>query len=225
MFGDLTNLGGAFDVIIVVVQILTFIVFLGGLAAFGWYLWQVWRGKRRWWAKIWSVALFFAGAGHGLVRLRLPPAQPGCELLMTKSKRVLSVTTERLRLAAPFRISGYVFEHSDVIVATVSEGGQTGRGEAAGVYYLGDDVTHMIAEIETFRGAIEKGADRAELQRLMPPGGARNALDCALWELEAAQAGRPVWQLAGVNVPQPLRDDLHHRRRRARDHGRRRARL
>jgi len=61
MFGDLTNLGGAFDVIIVVVQILTFIVFLGGLAAFVWYLWQVWRGKRRWWAKIWSVALVFAG--------------------------------------------------------------------------------------------------------------------------------------------------------------------
>ena len=61
MFGDLTNLGGAFDVIIVVLQILTFIVFLGGLAVFGWYLWQVWRGKRRWWAKIWSIALVFAG--------------------------------------------------------------------------------------------------------------------------------------------------------------------
>jgi L-alanine-DL-glutamate epimerase-like enolase superfamily enzyme len=120
------------------------------------------------------------------------------------AKRVLSVTTERLRLAAPFRISGYVFEHSDVIVATVSEGGQTGRGEAAGVYYLGDDVAHMIDEIETFRGALEGGADRAELQGLMPPGGARNALDCALWELEAAQAGRPAWQLAGVNKPQPL---------------------
>ena len=120
------------------------------------------------------------------------------------SKRVLSVTTERLRLAAPFRISGYVFEHSDVIVATVSEGGQTGRGEAAGVYYLGDDVAHMIDEIETFRGALEGGADRAELQGLMPSGGARNALDCALWELEAAQAGRPAWQLAGINKPQPL---------------------
>ena len=61
MFGDLTNLGGAFDTIIVGLQILTFIVFLGGLAVFVWYLWQVWRGKRRWWAKVWSVALVFAG--------------------------------------------------------------------------------------------------------------------------------------------------------------------
>lgn len=61
MFGDLTNLGGAFDAIIVVLQVVTFIVFLGGLAVFVWYLWQVWRGKRRWWAKVWSVALVVAG--------------------------------------------------------------------------------------------------------------------------------------------------------------------
>ena len=61
MFGDLTNLGGAFDVIIVIVQLLTFVVFLGGLAVFLWYAWQVWRGKRRWWAKVWSVLLVLAG--------------------------------------------------------------------------------------------------------------------------------------------------------------------
>jgi CubicO group peptidase (beta-lactamase class C family) len=61
MFGDLTNLGGAFDAIIVILQLLTFIVFLGGLAVFLWYLWQVWRGKRRWWAKVWSVLLVLAG--------------------------------------------------------------------------------------------------------------------------------------------------------------------
>jgi len=60
MFGDLTNLGGAFDAIIVVMQVLTFLVLFGGLAVLVWYLWQVWRGKRRWYAKVWSVALVIA---------------------------------------------------------------------------------------------------------------------------------------------------------------------
>lgn len=61
MFGDLENLGGALDWLTVVLQVLTFIVLLGGLAVFGWYLWQVWTGKRRWTAKLWSVALVLAG--------------------------------------------------------------------------------------------------------------------------------------------------------------------
>jgi L-alanine-DL-glutamate epimerase-like enolase superfamily enzyme len=117
----------------------------------------------------------------------------------------LEVREERLRLAAPFRISGFVFEAIEVVVATVSDGSREGRGEAAGAYYLGDDVARMRAEIEAARGAIEKGVDRAALQRLMPPGGGRNAIDCALWELEAAQTGRPVWQLAGLDPPRRLR--------------------
>jgi CubicO group peptidase (beta-lactamase class C family) len=60
MFGDLTNLGGAFDTIIIIMQILTFLVLFGGLAVLVWYLWQVWRGKRRWYARVWSVLLVFA---------------------------------------------------------------------------------------------------------------------------------------------------------------------
>ena len=116
----------------------------------------------------------------------------------------LEVRTERLRLAAPFRISGYVFEHSDVVVVTLGDGRHSGRGEAAGAYYLGDDALHMRAAIEAARGAIEAGIDRAALQQAMPPGGGRNAVDCALWELEAAREGRPVWELAGVPRPHPL---------------------
>jgi len=116
----------------------------------------------------------------------------------------LEVRTERLRLAAPFRISGHVFEHCDVIVATLDDGTHIGRGEAAGVYYLGDDVPGMTATIERARGEIEAGIERVALQRLLPPGGARNALDCALWELEAAQSGQPVWKLAGAVAPRPL---------------------
>ena len=118
--------------------------------------------------------------------------------------RLLEVRAEKLRLAAPFRISGYVFEETDVIVATLTQGSHFGRGEAAGVYYLGDDLDHMLGQIEAHRCAIEAGADRNELRRIMPAGGARNAVDCALWELEAAQSGHPAWALAGVAEPRPL---------------------
>ena len=61
MFGDLENLGGGLDPFVIILQVLTFIILFGGLAVFGWYLWQVWTGKRRWTAKLWSVALVIAG--------------------------------------------------------------------------------------------------------------------------------------------------------------------
>jgi L-alanine-DL-glutamate epimerase-like enolase superfamily enzyme len=120
-------------------------------------------------------------------------------------KLTLGVEVQTLRLAQPFRISGYVFESSDVVVVTLSDGEHSGRGEGGGVYYLGDDVPHMLADIERARPAIEAGVSRDELRQLMPPGGGRNAVDCALWELEAAQAGTEVWALAGISQPKPLR--------------------
>ena len=117
----------------------------------------------------------------------------------------MQVATETLRLAQPFRIAGYVFETSDVVVVTLSDGEQRGRGEGGGVFYLGDDVAHMLAALDTARAVIEAGVGRAELRHAMPAGGARNAVDCALWELEAVRAGVPVWQLAGQGAPVPLR--------------------
>jgi L-alanine-DL-glutamate epimerase-like enolase superfamily enzyme len=90
------------------------------------------------------------------------------------------------------------------IVAHISDGEETGRGEAAGVYYLGDDQAQMLAGVESVAAAIEAGATRAELQTLLPPCGARNALDCALWELESRLARQPVWSLAGLPSPKPL---------------------
>ncbi len=116
----------------------------------------------------------------------------------------LTVARESLPLNAPFRISGHVFETSDIIVVTLEDGDARGRGEAAGVYYLGDDVDHMLAAIEAARGAIEAGIDRMGLRDLMPAGGARNAVDAALWELEADRAGVPVWQVAGIDAPHPV---------------------
>jgi L-alanine-DL-glutamate epimerase-like enolase superfamily enzyme len=121
----------------------------------------------------------------------------------TLARRSLQVSRVAMKFATPFRISGYVFEAMPSVVAVLGDGDTSGRGEAAGVYYLGDDQDRMVADIEAVRAAIETGADRATLQGLLPPCGARNALDCALWELESIQAGVPVWHLAGVPAPTP----------------------
>ena len=116
----------------------------------------------------------------------------------------LRVAVEKLRLSAPFRISGYVFEEQEVVVATLDDGLHVGRGEASGVYYLGDTAHGMVAAIEGVRDAIETGIDRATLQGLLPPGGARNAVDCALWELDAQRRRMPVWQVAELPPARPL---------------------
>jgi len=116
----------------------------------------------------------------------------------------LGFAVEKLSFAAPFRIAGHVFEDQDAVVVTLDDGVRRGRGEAEGVFYLGDDAAHMVAALEASRPTVEAGIDRARLQQLLPPGGARNALDCALWELEARRSGRPVWELAELDPPQPL---------------------
>jgi len=121
------------------------------------------------------------------------------------ARLTLDVAVETLRLSAPFRISGHVFDSAEVIVVTLGDGDYRGRGEAAGVYYVNDDLDHMLAELDQARGSIEDGTDRASLRQLMPPGGARNAVDAALWELESHRMGRPVWQIAGLAPPRPLR--------------------
>ena len=116
----------------------------------------------------------------------------------------MHVGVEKLRLAKPFRISGFVFETQDAVVVTLDDGICRGLGEASGVYYLGDTAESMVAAIEAVREAIEDGADRIALQRLLPPGGARNAIDCAFWDLEAQRKGRDVWELAGLPSVRPL---------------------
>ena len=116
----------------------------------------------------------------------------------------MDVVATTLRLAEPFRIAGHVFETSEVVTVTLDDGEHRGLGEGGGVYYLGDDVDHMLAELERTREAIEAGPSREALRAILPPGGARNAVDAALWDLEARRAGRPVWQLAGVREPQPI---------------------
>lgn len=116
----------------------------------------------------------------------------------------LELHNEPLPLAAPFRISGHVFESMPATVVTLRDGVHAGRGEGAGVYYNDDRPETMLATLEALRPRIEAGLDRETLRGLLPPGGARNALDCALWELESRRAGVPVWRLAGLERARPL---------------------
>ncbi len=124
---------------------------------------------------------------------------------MTNTQLSLDVAIDSLPLAKPFRISGHVFTEAPVVIVTVSDGIHIGRGEAAGVYYLGDDVPAMVAAIEGARAAVEAGITRDGLQNLLPAGGARNAIDCALWELGARRSDMPVHELADLPPPRPLR--------------------
>ena len=116
----------------------------------------------------------------------------------------LSFRVERHPLAAPFRISGYVFEASDLVVVELTDGDHRGRGEAGGVYYLGDEAPQIVERLETNRHAIEACGTREELRAILPPGGARNAVDCAMWELEALRRGVPAHRIAGIDKPRPL---------------------
>jgi L-alanine-DL-glutamate epimerase-like enolase superfamily enzyme len=97
----------------------------------------------------------------------------------------LSVAVESWRLRAPFRITGHVFTELSVLVVTARSGDTIGRGEASGVYYRNDTADSGASQLAAAMGVMGAGVDRQALQKLLPPGGARNALDCALWELES----------------------------------------
>ena len=120
------------------------------------------------------------------------------------SSLTLDIAVEAWPLRTPFRITGHTFEAMDLVVVTLRQGRHSGRGEAAGVYYLNDDAKAIVAALESVRAEIESDPGREAVQALLPPGGARNALDCAYWDLDAQRAGKPVWQLAGLPEPQRL---------------------
>jgi L-alanine-DL-glutamate epimerase-like enolase superfamily enzyme len=109
----------------------------------------------------------------------------------------LIARVERWPLAQPFVISRGMKTEAEVVVAEIAAGPHRGRGEAVPYARYGETVAGVLAQIEAARERIEAGAGRAALQALLPAGAARNALDCALWDLEAKQAGVRAWTLAG----------------------------
>lgn len=117
--------------------------------------------------------------------------------------RRLDVRLESWPLKGTFRISRGAKTEAHVVVAEIAEGHHAGRGEAVPYPRYDETPVGTRDEIEGLRAAIEGGLDRADLQAALPAGAARNALDCALWDLEAKLSGRPAWVLAGLEAPRP----------------------
>lgn len=101
-------------------------------------------------------------------------------------------------LKEPFAIARGVRSEARVVIVELHEQGRVGRGEAGGVAYHGETVESMLLQIESVRAAMEAGCDRQGLLALLPAGGARHALDAALWDLEAKCTGMPAWRRAGA---------------------------
>ncbi len=123
-------------------------------------------------------------------------------------------------LRKPFKISRDVATHAETLLCHISDGTHSGSGEAAGVTYKGESVASIKEQIEAVMPQIAAGISRDELQQIMPPGGARNAVDCALWDLEAKQSGQTIWQMldwqphavttvytVGIDTPEMMQKD------------------
>lgn len=118
--------------------------------------------------------------------------------------RHLDVAHDRFGLSTPFRISRGVKTAADVVTVTIAQGAVTGRGEAVPYPRYGETIEETLAAIRAIAPAIAAGLTRAELAGLLPAGAARNAVDCALWDLEARLAGTSVAALAGLPEPVAL---------------------
>ena len=111
----------------------------------------------------------------------------------------LTVAAETFPLARAFTISRGSRTEARVLTVTVEADGARGRGECVPYARYGETLESVAAQV----GGLPAEFDREGLQRLLPPGAARNAVDCALWDLEAKRTGRPVWELAGLPKPGP----------------------
>jgi L-alanine-DL-glutamate epimerase-like enolase superfamily enzyme len=116
----------------------------------------------------------------------------------------LAVRIEHWPLERPFTISRGTKTEAVVVTVELRHGGCSGRGEAVPYARYGETPEGVAAAIEAMRPALQNGLDRAVLQTAMPPGAARNALDCAYWDFEAKQNGCRAYQLAALATPKPL---------------------
>jgi len=116
----------------------------------------------------------------------------------------LDIHAETFPIRGTFTISRGSRTEINVLVATIADGGMAGSGECVPYARYDETMESVAAQIESARTAIEAGIDREELQTVLPAGAARNALDCALIDLEAKKADKPAWQILGLPAPEPL---------------------
>src|SRR3954469_21956426 len=116
----------------------------------------------------------------------------------------LSVPRRTWALAAPFAISRGSKTIAEVVIAEISDGEFRGRGECVPYSRYNESVDSVVAALEAMKGAVFSGLDRHELQLVMPPGAARNALDCAFWDLDAKRDNRRAADLAGIAMMRPV---------------------
>src|SRR5450631_4369797 len=116
----------------------------------------------------------------------------------------LALAAERWPIAGSFAISRGAKTEAVVVVAELGDGKARGRGECVPYARYGESVASVMTQINAMRPQLAAGLDRRALQSAMPPGAARNALDCAFWDYDAKRSGRPVHELAGLAAPHGL---------------------
>lgn len=121
-----------------------------------------------------------------------------------RGRRTLTARIETWPVAGSFVIARGAKTEVDVVLVEIAEGGHIGRGEATPIYYHGESAVSVLAQAEAVAKAVADGIERLDLLTAMPRGAARNAIDCALWDLEAKRERRAAWALAGLPRPQPL---------------------
>ena len=115
----------------------------------------------------------------------------------------LTIAEERWPIAGSFTISRGSKTEAHVVTVTLEDGGHTGRGECVPYPRYEETVPQVTAALQAARSRIEAGITPDAIASVLAPHAARNALDCALWDLAAKKAGKPVWQLAGLAEPKP----------------------
>jgi L-alanine-DL-glutamate epimerase-like enolase superfamily enzyme len=120
----------------------------------------------------------------------------------------LNVRTEDWRLARTFIIARGAQTVTTVVVVSLSDGEARGHGECEPQDHYGESVESVVAQIESVRSTLEGGISREDLLQILPAGAARNAVDCALWDMEAKRRSISAWELAGLRRPEHIPTDF-----------------